>query len=106
MEEDRQKIIDEVIKRRLVETCVQYRLNKCRSTYLKEELVQECFLWLMTYDLTKLRDAYQNKHLSALISRYIINQWFSKTSDYYKRYKRMDELSDEITAKELNLPEV
>lgn len=105
MDQRRQEIINKIIKERLVETCVQYRLNKCKSHYLKEELVQECYLWLMTYDIAKLNDAYENKHLSALITRYLINQFFSKTSDFYKRYKRWDERTDEITDKERAIPD-
>ncbi len=106
MEKKREEIVDKIIKERLVETCVQYRLNRCKSHYLKEELVQECFLWLCTYDIEKLSNADENNHLSALITRYLINQFFSKTSDFYKRYKRWDERTDEITDKELNLPEL
>ena len=105
MEDRRKKIVDEIVSRRLVETCVQYRLNKCRDNYLKEELTQECYLWLLTYDIGKLEDAYMNNHLSALITAYIIRQWFSRTSDFYKRYKRLDALCDEITERELNLPD-
>lgn len=81
-------------------------MNKCKSSYLKEEMISECYLWLMTYDMDKLRDASENKHLSALITAYVIRQHFSRTSDFYKRYKRFDERTDEITEKELNLPEL
>ena len=105
MDEKRKEIIDKIIKERLVETCVQYRLNKCKSNYYKEELIQECYLWLSTYDITKLTDAYENKHLSALITSYVIRQFYSGTSDFYKRYKRWDERTDEITDKERAIPD-
>ena len=105
MEERRQEIINKIIKEKIVETCVQYRLNKCKSNYLKEELVQECYLWLTEYDIEKLNDAYENRHLSALVTAYIVRQWFSKTSDYYKRYERWDERTDEITDKERAIPD-
>ena len=105
MDEKRKEIIDKIIKERLVETCVQYRLNKCKSGYLKEELIQECYLWLSTYDIEKLTDAYDNRHLSALITAYVIRQWFSSTSDFYKRYKRWDERTDEITDRERAIPD-
>lgn len=106
MEKEREEIINKIIKERLVETCVQYRMNKCKSQYLKEEMVSETYLWLCNYDLSKLSDASNNNHLSALITAYIIRQWFSHTSDFYKKYKRFDERTDEITEKELNLPEL
>lgn len=81
-------------------------MNKCKSSYLKEEMVSECYLWLCTYRLDYLQNAAEGGHLSALITAYIIRQWFSRTSDFYKRYKRFDERTDEITDKELNLPEL
>lgn len=105
MGEDRQEIIDYILSSKLVETCVQYRLNKCRSQYLKDEMVQEVWLWLCSYDIGKLRNAYENRHLSALITRFIINQYFSKTSPFYKKFKKFDLCSDELTYKELKIPD-
>lgn len=89
----------------LVETCVSYQLNKCKNPYFKEELIQETYLWLMTYDIEKLQDAYVHRHLNALITRYLINQWFSNTSPFYKNFKRFDMQADEITQKELDIPD-
>ena len=106
MEKEREEIINKIIKERLVETCVQYRMNKCKSSYLKEEMISETYMWLCTYRMDYLQNAYTENHLSALITAYIIRQWFSHTSDFYKRYKRFDERTDEITDKELNLPEL
>ena len=52
---------------------------------------QEMWLWLLTYDEAKLSDAYENKHLNALITRYLQNQLFSKNSEFYYRYRRVSE---------------
>lgn len=106
MEIERKRIIDDITSKKLVETCVQYRLNKCKSAYLKEEMVAETYLWLCTYDLSKLRNAAEGGHISALVTAYVVRQWFSRTSDFYKRYKRFDERTDEISDSELNLPEL
>lgn len=105
MEEERKKIIKEIIDKKLVETCVSYRLNKCKSQYYKDELEQETWFWLLTYDLDKLKDAYENNHLSALITRFLINQYFSKTSDFFKKFKKYDNSTDEITDRERNIPD-
>lgn len=106
MEAGRQEILNFIISKQLVETCVKYRLNKCKVKDLKAEMVQEVYLWLCTYDINKLKNAYENRHLSALITRFIINQWFSKTSPFYKKFKKFDVLSDEITSNELKIPDV
>lgn len=105
MEDIRKEIIEYVIKTKLAERCVAYQTNKSSVAYLKEELLQELYLWLSTYDLNKLCDAYENNHLNALITRWISNNWFSKTSPFYRNLRRYDLLSDEITQKELDIPE-
>lgn len=105
MEERRTEIIDFVLKTGLAKKCVQYQTNKCKNQYLKEELLQELYLWLLTYDLNKLWDAYTNKHINALMTRWIINNFFSKTSPFYKHFRKFDSISDEITNKELDIPD-
>ena len=105
MEERRQEIINKIIKERLVETCVQYRLNKCKDEELKHDMVQELYLWLCSYDLKKLTDAYENNHLSALITRVLINQFFSNTSDFFKKYKRFSLKTTEITEEHEKIPD-
>lgn len=105
MEDKRQEIIDYILKTKLIETCVKYNTNKSSNTELKNDLIQECFLWVCNYDLDKLTNAYENRHLNALITRFIQNQWFSKTSPFYKYFKRFDLASDEITKKELDIPD-
>lgn len=105
MEDKRKEIIDFIIKTKLVETCVRYNTNKTSNHSIKEDLEQEAYLWLCEYDLDKLNNAYENKHLNALITRFVQNQWFSKTSPFYKKFKKFDLNSDEITQKELNIPD-
>lgn len=105
MEQKRKEIIDYAIKTKLVETCVQYRLNKCTNKDWVLDMVQEVYLWLCEYDIEKLNNAYINNHLSALITRFIINQFFSKNSPFYKNFKKSELLSDEISPKELQIPD-
>lgn len=105
MDPKREEIIDYILEKNLVNECVKYRTNKCTNQYWKEELVQEAWLWLCTYDIDKLTDAYTKKHLSALITRFICNQFNSVTSPFYKYFKKPDLMSDEITEKENNIPD-
>ena len=105
MEPERLEIINYVLDTGLAEKCVSYRLNKCKDPYLKEELLQELYLWLCEYDLEKLKNAYVNKHMSALTTRWVINNYFSKSSPFYSKQRKFSDLSDELTPAEYNIPE-
>ena len=104
MEQLRKTIIDETLKSGLVDRCVAYQTNRCKSDYLKEELRQEVWLFLMTYPMEKLSDAYLNGHLNALLTRFIANQFYSHTSAFYRRYRRDDERMEEITEEHEKIP--
>lgn len=95
MQVERDKIIKFIMDSRLVEECIKYQTIKAPKYYV-EELTQECWLWLLTYDIEKLNDAYENKHLNALITRWLQNQFYSKTSPFYKRYVRWDNAEVEL----------
>lgn len=105
MEAERQEIVDWLLNTGLVEKCVAYQTNKCKNNYLKEEMLQETWLWLLTYDIGKLKDAYDNKHLNALLTRFIQNQFHSKTSYFYKYQRRFDLSTDEIGEREMQIPD-
>ena len=93
---DRKEIIDFLVNDGLVDRCVKYQTRKA-DPYLREELTQELWLWLFDYDIAKLSDAYENKHLNALISRWISNQFHSKNSPFFKRYRKWQALEEDIT---------
>lgn len=105
MEPERKEIIDNLVESGLVERCVGYQTNKCKDNYLKEELTQEVWLWLCTYDLAKLSDAYRNRHMNALITRFICNQFHSKNSPFFKNQRKFDLLTEEIGADQMNIPD-
>lgn len=89
----------------LIEDCVRFQTVRCNDAYLREELVQEIWLWVLTYDEAKLSDAYDNGHLNALVTKTVQNQWYSNHSDFHKRYRRLDRISDEITDEALQVPD-
>lgn len=105
MDPKREEIIAYLLETGLVDRCVRYQTNKCRNGYLKEEITQELWLWLLTYDLEKLTDAYENKHLNALITRYLCNQFHSKNSPFFKNQRKFDLLTDEIGNEQLEIPD-
>ena len=91
---DRSEILKELLTG-LTEACIYYQ-TRGLDDYLVEEITQECWLWLCTYNFDKLRNAYENHHLSALLTRYLQNQIRSSNSAFYKRYRRMQALETEL----------
>lgn len=98
-------IVQELIDNHLIEDCVYFQFLKLtmngsqtdrNKLQFKEDLFQDIIEFLLKYDNAKLNNAYQNKHLNALITRMIINQLYSNTSRFYNSYLKFDQRSDEI----------
>ena len=101
---DRNEIVDYTIKSGLLRQCVECQVAKSKSDkQWADDIEQEMWMWMLTYDIEKLSDAYENNHLNALISKVLVNQIFSKTSPFHKNYRRYDNITDEITPKEMNI---
>lgn len=96
----RDEIINSLQESKLLETCVDYQLKKNPKHYKnREDIIQDAWVWLLTYDEDKLQDAYDNNHMNALITGYLCRQIHSSTSEYYRKYTRYDEDYEEITPK-------
>lgn len=94
---NRDEIIQYIIETDLLSTCVDYQLKHQPQHYgNKDDIMQDAWTWLLTYDLNKLWDAYTNRHLNAIITRYLQNQLFSNTSEYFRKYVKFNNLSEEI----------
>ena len=91
----RNEIIKSIMDSGLLVTCVDYQLKRQPQHYgNRDDILSDAWLWLLTYDLDKLSDAYINNHLNAMITRYLQNQIFSKTSDYYRKYIKFNTLTE------------
>lgn len=104
----REEIVDYTIKSGLLKRCCECQVAKTKSnidTEYLDDLEQDMWVWLMTYDIKKLSNAYENGHLNALYSKVIINWLYSNTSPYHKIYRRYTANCDEITDEELNIPD-
>lgn len=94
---NRQEIIDNILNSGILTTCVDYQLKRQPQHYqYREDIIDDAWVWLMTYNEDKLIDAYLNNHINALITRYLQNQLFSKTSEYYRKYIKLNSLSEEL----------
>lgn len=93
----RESIIKDIMDSGLLVTCVDYQLKRQPQHYCnRDDILSDAWLWLLSYDESKLFDAYSNKHLNALITRYLQNQLFSKTSEYYRKYIKFNQLSEDL----------
>ena len=88
----------------IIETCVAYQMNKA-PLYLQKEMVQEVWSILLEMDEDKINSAYTGNHMSALCTRIILNQYYSNTSAFHRRYRKMQELEDDINDDILSIPD-
>lgn len=95
---NRDTIIQHILNTGLLTTCVDYQLKKQPQHYAnRDDILSDAWLWLLTYDIEKLTNAYLNNHLNAIITRYLQNQIFSKTSDYFRKYVKFNTLSEDLS---------
>lgn len=91
------EIVDIYLKNGLIKKCVECQFAKSKTDkQFEEDFFQDLIIILLTYDNEKLNDAHNNNHFNAFVSRIIINNIYSNTSNYYKAYKRFGDRSDDI----------
>ena len=72
----------------LLAKCVKYQFAKCSNKDLAGDFLNDLYLILLDYDNAKLLNAYEEGHLNALITRIIINNIHSNTSEFYRKYRK------------------
>mgnify|MGYP003297915889 CR=1 FL=1 len=94
----REDVIKYLEESKLLETCVDYQLKKSPKHFEnRDDILQDAWIWILTYDEDKLLNAFDNKHMNALITGYLCRQIHSSTSEYYRKYVRFQEKTTEIT---------
>ena len=82
---DKGNPIDYILKHDIVNDIIG---NIGVATDMKDDLAQEIYLILLEYDQDKLQEMINNNQIKFFISRIITNQYNSKTSIFYKKYKK------------------
>lgn len=59
-----------------------------------DDLKQEIYIIILDYDRDKIIEMYNKKQLKYWLVRVITNQYFSKYSTYYYKYRKYYELID------------
>ena len=53
-----------------------------------DDLIQETYMILLDYNQTKLQQLIDKGHIRFYVARIVRNQYFSNTSNFYRKYKR------------------
>ena len=78
--------IEQIGESKLVETIA--RNMRVESEYY-DDLCQEVYFILLTgYTEEKLQEAIDKKQINFIITSIMKNQWYSKTSPFYRQYKK------------------
>lgn len=85
------RIIKELATNKVVE---ELCCNMGAEQAYLDDLVQEIYLILLEYNEDKLIKMFERKQLKFFIVRIIMNQYFSKNSPFYKKYKMYDQKQD------------
>lgn len=84
-------VIEQIAKDKLVE---EIATNLKVDTDYFDDLVQEIYLILLTYDQEKIEGMAERGELKYFITKLITNQFYSKTSPFYKNYKKYQNKKD------------
>lgn len=78
--------IEQIGKDKLVETIAR---NMRVETDYFDDLCQEVYIILLTgYTEEKLQEAIDKKQINFIITSIMKNQWFSKSSPFFRQYKK------------------
>lgn len=80
----------------LIRRCVECQVAKTKSIEDRQNIDDFYHDLIITlYEYPKLVNAYESGHLNALVSRIVINNIFSKTSEYEKKYRKLSRNTEE-----------
>ena len=101
----RREIVEGLAKRGVVEeVCKNIAHLKTLTPDLKD-LAQGVYLTLLTYDEEKIVDLWESEALGYFIARIISNQYLSKTSPFFRLFRKFRSLSDELNPNTIDDPQ-
>ena len=85
-------MLNKIANERLVEEICK---NLGVSPKYMDDLTQEIYLILLEYNQEKLQSIYDKGQLNFFLTRIIKNQYFSKTSPFFKKYRKYYDMVDD-----------
>ena len=96
------KIITEVYEKEIVKEIIS---NMKVNLMDADDLEQEIYMILLEYNKNKIIELYNNKQLRYFIVGIIQRQYNSKTSPFYKKYKKYYSIVDENVINTMEITE-
>ena len=82
----------------LIKLCCSHQVRKYDTPpEFLEDVIQELCVILLEYDNNKLNKIVEDGHLNAFITACLVRQLYSTNSQFYRTYRRLRELSNEVT---------
>lgn len=78
---------------KLINTCISYQVIKYNASHYIEDIKQEIYLIILEYPNDKLNVIHKDNHINAFVTGILIRQLFSKTSPFYRKYRKFSELA-------------
>lgn len=85
------RIIEELYREKVIRNIIT-NMNVFEGDI--DDLEQEVYTILLEYDVNKIIEMYHKKQLKFFIVGIVTRQYFSKTSPFYKKYKKYYSLVD------------
>lgn len=75
----------------LINTCISYQVTKYNQYRFIDDIKQDIYLIILNYDNEKLNKIVDDKRMNAFITGILVNQLYSRTSPFYRRYRKFSE---------------
>lgn len=94
----KQEIIEQIASQGLVESLIKKLVRECHSSL--SDLSQEIYLSLLEKDDDYIIKLYNNHELNNFITGMIKNNFYSRTSPFFKNYKKFNTITKPLTNEE------
>ena len=82
----------------MIQLCCSHQVRKYDTPVeFLPDIVQDVCMTLLEYDNTKLNKIVEENHLNAFVTGILVRQLYSTNSQTYRTYRRLRELSNEVT---------
>ena len=79
-----------------INKCINCQFAKMDKQFM-DDFRHDLIIILSEYDNAKMNDALENNHFNALVTSIIRKNIYSSTSEYYRKYLKFQNKTDEIT---------
>lgn len=82
----------------MIQLCCSHQVRKYDTPpEFLDDIVQDVCMTLLEYDNDKLNKIVEENHLNAFVTGILVRQLYSTNSQTYRTYRRLRELSNEVT---------